>query len=268
MWLHGGPMILGHSHPDVIEALHQTALKGTSFGAPTLIETEIAELICDMIPSIESIRMVNSGTEATMSALRLARGYTKRDLVIKFEGCYHGHGDSFLIKAGSGALTFGTPNSPGVTKGTASDTLTAEYNNLDSVLNLFREYEDQIAAVILEPVTGNMGVVRPTDEFIKGLRKACTENGTLLIFDEVMTGFRVAKGGAQEILGITPDLTTLGKIIGGGLPVGAYGGKKGNYGAPGTQRPNLSSRYPVRKSNGYDSRPGYPEKTPRNSWFL
>ncbi|MCW3804716.1 glutamate-1-semialdehyde 2,1-aminomutase [Plebeiibacterium marinum] len=221
-----GPMILGHSHPDVIEALHQTALKGTSFGAPTLIETEIAELICDMIPSIESIRMVNSGTEATMSALRLARGYTKRDLVIKFEGCYHGHGDSFLIKAGSGALTFGTPNSPGVTKGTASDTLTAEYNNLDSVLNLFREYEDQIAAVILEPVTGNMGVVRPTDEFIKGLRKACTENGTLLIFDEVMTGFRVAKGGAQEILGITPDLTTLGKIIGGGLPVGAYGGKK------------------------------------------
>ncbi len=221
-----GPMILGHSHPDVVEALHKTAITGTSFGAPTLMETEMANLICEMIPSIESVRMVNSGTEATMSALRLARGYTKRDLVIKFEGCYHGHGDSFLIKAGSGALTFGTPNSPGVTKGTASDTLTAQYNDLDSVLSLFSEYKDQIAAVILEPVTGNMGVVRPTDEFIQGVRKACTENGTLLIFDEVMTGFRVAKGGAQEVLGITPDLTTLGKIIGGGLPVGAYGGKK------------------------------------------
>ncbi len=221
-----GPMILGHSHPEVIEALHQTAINGTSFGAPTLMETEMANLICEMIPSIESVRMVNSGTEATMSALRLARGYTKRDLVIKFEGCYHGHGDSFLIKAGSGALTLGTPNSPGVTKGTASDTLTAEYNNLESVLNLFNEYKDQIAAVILEPVTGNMGVVRPTDDFIQGVRKACTENGTLLIFDEVMTGFRVAKSGAQEVLGITPDLTTLGKIIGGGLPVGAYGGKK------------------------------------------
>ncbi len=221
-----GPMILGHAYPEVIEALHQTAINGTSFGAPTLLETEMAELICDMIPSIESVRMVNSGTEATMSALRLARGYTQRDLVIKFEGCYHGHGDSFLIKAGSGALTLGTPNSPGVTKGTASDTLTAEYNNLDSVLNLFEKYKDQIAAVILEPVTGNMGVVKPTDEFIQGIRKACTDNGTLLVFDEVMTGFRVAKGGAQELLGITPDLTTLGKIIGGGLPVGAYGGKK------------------------------------------
>ncbi|TLX73420.1 glutamate-1-semialdehyde-2,1-aminomutase [Labilibacter sediminis] len=221
-----GPMILGHSHPDVVEALHQAAIKGTSFGAPTLMETEMAELICEMIPSIESVRMVNSGTEATMSALRLARGYTQRDLVIKFEGCYHGHGDSFLIKAGSGALTLGTPNSPGITKGTARDTLTASYNNLDSVVQLFAEYKDQIAAVILEPVTGNMGVVRPTDEFIQGIRKACTDNGALLIFDEVMTGFRVAKGGAQEILGITPDLTTLGKIIGGGLPVGAYGGKK------------------------------------------
>jgi glutamate-1-semialdehyde 2,1-aminomutase len=221
-----GPMILGHAHPSVIEALHQTALKGTSFGAPTVMETEMADLICKMIPSIESVRMVNSGTEATMSALRLARGYTKRDLVIKFEGCYHGHGDSFLIKAGSGALTFGTPDSPGVTKGTAEDTLTAQYNDLDSVLSLFANYKNQIAAVILEPVTGNMGVIRPTDEFINGVRKACTDNGSLLIFDEVMTGFRVARGGAQELLGITPDLTTLGKIIGGGLPVGAYGGKK------------------------------------------
>lgn len=221
-----GPMILGHTHPDVVEALHRTAENGTSYGAPTLMETEMAELICEMMPSIQSVRMVNSGTEATMSALRLARGYTQRDLVIKFEGCYHGHGDSFLIKAGSGALTFGTPNSPGVTKGTASDTLTATYNDLDSVLSLLEQYKNQVAAVILEPVTGNMGVIKPSDHFIKGLRKACTDHGTLLIFDEVMTGFRVAKGGAQELLGITPDLTTLGKIIGGGLPVGAYGGKK------------------------------------------
>lgn len=221
-----GPMILGHAHPDVVEALHRTAENGTSYGAPTLMETEMAELICEMMPSIQSVRMVNSGTEATMSALRLARGYTKRDLVIKFEGCYHGHGDSFLIKAGSGALTFGTPNSPGVTKGTASDTLTAKYNDLDSVLSLLEQYKNKVAAIILEPVTGNMGVIKPTDHFIKGLRKACTDHGTLLIFDEVMTGFRVAKGGAQELLGITPDLTTLGKIIGGGLPVGAYGGRK------------------------------------------
>ncbi len=221
-----GPMILGHSHPDVIKALQDTLLNGTSFGAPTLLETEIAKLIGKMMPSIESVRMVNSGTEATMSALRLARGYTKRDLVIKFEGCYHGHGDSFLIKAGSGALTFGTPDSPGVTKGTANDTLTAVYNDLDSVLALFEKYKDQIAAVILEPVTGNMGVIRPSKEFISGLREVCTQNGTLLIFDEVMTGFRVAKGGAQSLHNIVPDLTTLGKIIGGGLPVGAYGGKK------------------------------------------
>ncbi len=221
-----GPMILGHAHPEVINALNETILNGTSFGAPTLIETEMAKLICEMMPSIESVRMVNSGTEATMSALRLARGYTKRDLVIKFEGCYHGHGDSFLIKAGSGALTFGTPDSPGVTKGTASDTLTAIYNDLDSVLNLFDRYKNQIAAVILEPVTGNMGVINPTKEFITGLRNACTQNGTLLIFDEVMTGFRVAKGSAQAIHNVVPDLTTMGKIIGGGLPVGAYGGKK------------------------------------------
>ncbi len=221
-----GPMILGHAHPEIINALNETIINGTSFGAPTLIETEMAKLIGKMMPSIESVRMVNSGTEATMSALRLARGYTKRDLVIKFEGCYHGHGDSFLIKAGSGALTFGTPDSPGVTKGTASDTLTAIYNDLDSVLGLFEKYKDQIAAVILEPVTGNMGVVMPTKEFINGLREVCTQNGTLLIFDEVMTGFRVAKGGAQDIHNIVPDLTTMGKIIGGGLPVGAYGGKK------------------------------------------
>ncbi len=221
-----GPMILGHRHPEVIEALKTTLETGTSFGAPTLLETEIAELIKSMVPSIDLIRMVNSGTEATMSALRLARGYTGRNLILKFEGCYHGHGDSFLIKAGSGALTLGTPNSPGVTSGTAQDTLLAAYNNLEEVTNLFKSYGSEIAAVILEPITGNMGVIKPTEEFIKGVRELCTKNGALLIFDEVMTGFRVSKGGAQELLGITPDLTTFGKIIGGGLPVGAYGGKK------------------------------------------
>jgi len=221
-----GPMILGHTHPKVVAAIQQTAALGASFGAPTLLETEVAELIKKMVPSIDSIRMVNSGTEATMSALRLARGYTGRDMVIKFEGCYHGHNDSFLIEAGSGALTFGVPNTPGVTKGTAHDTLTAKYNDLASVEQLFEHNKGKIAAVILEPVTGNMGVIIPEKEFIEGVRKLCDENQTLLIFDEVMTGFRLARGGAQEILGITPDLTTFGKIIGGGLPVGAYGGKQ------------------------------------------
>lgn len=220
-----GPMILGHLHESVVEAIEQTLLTGTSFGAPTFIETEMAKKIKAMIPSIEKVRMVNSGTEATMSALRLARGYTGRELVIKFEGCYHGHGDSFLIKAGSGALTLGTPDSPGVIKGTAAGTLVAEYNNLNSVEELFNKHGEQIAAVILEPVTGNMGVVNPFVDFIKGIRKLCTQYGSLLIFDEVMTGFRLAKGGAQELFGISPDITTLGKIIGGGLPVGAYGGK-------------------------------------------
>ena len=221
-----GPMILGHAHPDVIMAIQKTAAKGTSFGAPTLLETEMALQIKKMVPSVDTIRMVNSGTEATMSALRLARGYTGRDLVVKFEGCYHGHSDSFLIKAGSGALTFGTPNSPGVTSGTAKDTLTARFNDLDSVKELFIRYREQIAAVIIEPVTGNMGVVIPEQEFMKGVRDLCTQYGSVLIFDEVMTGFRLSKGGAQQILGITPDLTCFGKIIGGGLPVGAYGGKQ------------------------------------------
>jgi glutamate-1-semialdehyde 2,1-aminomutase len=221
-----GPMILGHTHPKVVEAIQKTAALGASFGAPTLLETEVAKLIKKMVPSVDNIRMVNSGTEATMSALRLARGYTNRDLVIKFEGCYHGHNDSFLIEAGSGALTFGVPNTPGVTKGTAKDTLTAKYNDLASVERLFEQNKNQIAAIILEPVTGNMGVIIPEKEFIEGIRKLCDENQTVLIFDEVMTGFRLAKGGAQEVLGITPDLTTFGKIIGGGLPVGAYGGKQ------------------------------------------
>ena len=221
-----GPMILGHSHPEVVETLSETLKKGTSFGAPTLLETELAELIKDMVPSIELIRMVNSGTEATMSALRLARGYTGRNLVIKFEGCYHGHGDSFLIKAGSGALTLGTPNSPGVTEGTAKDTILAKYNDLDSVKKIFQQKGKDIAALILEPVAGNMGVIIPSQEFVEGIRSLCSQYGSLLIFDEVMTGFRVAKGGAQQLLNIKPDITTFGKIIGGGLPVGAYGGKK------------------------------------------
>jgi glutamate-1-semialdehyde 2,1-aminomutase len=221
-----GPMILGHTHEAVVKVLNETVLNGTSYGAPTLLETEMAEKIKSMVPSIESVRMVNSGTEATMSALRLARGYTKRNMVIKFEGCYHGHGDSFLIKAGSGALTLGVPSSPGITNGTANDTLIADYNSLPSVENYFNQYGDKIAAVILEPFTGNIGVVRPSKEFIQGVRNLCTKHGALLIFDEVMTGFRVAKGGAQELLGIKPDITTLGKIIGGGLPVGAYGGRK------------------------------------------
>lgn len=221
-----GPMILGHSDPSVLEALQKAMFKGTSYGAPTLVETELAELIKSMVPSIDKIRMVNSGTEATMSALRLARGYTGRELVIKFEGCYHGHGDSFLIQAGSGALTLGTPNSPGVTKGTASDTLLAVYNDLESVKALFKNYGEQIAAIILEPVTGNMGVIIPEPGFIEGIRSLCDTYGTVFIFDEVMTGFRLAQGGAQEILGVKPDLTTFGKIIGGGLPVGAYGGRE------------------------------------------
>jgi glutamate-1-semialdehyde 2,1-aminomutase len=196
-----------------------------SFGTPGAREVEIAELICNMVPSIEKVRMVNSGTEATMSAIRLARGYTGRDKIIKFEGCYHGHGDSFLIAAGSGVATFGEPDSPGVTKGTALDTLTAPYNDIDKVKELVTANNEQIAAIILEPVAGNMGLVLPENNFLQELRAICDEHKIVLIFDEVMTGFRLAKGGAQELFGVKPDLTTLGKIIGGGMPVGAYGGK-------------------------------------------
>jgi glutamate-1-semialdehyde 2,1-aminomutase len=220
-----GPLILGHARQEIIEAVSHAATLGTSYGAPTLIETEMAEMIVSMVPSVEKVRMVNSGTEATMSTLRLARGFTKRDLVVKFAGCYHGHADSFLIKAGSGAITLGLPDSPGVTKSAAKDTLTAEYNNLSSVTKLFEEHADNIAAVIIEPVAGNMGVVLPDMAFLQGLRDITTKHGALLIFDEVITGFRLAPGGAQQRFGITPDLTTLGKIIGGGLPVGAYGGR-------------------------------------------
>ena len=221
-----GPLILGHAHPEVIEAVKKTAEQGTSFGAPTELEVRIAEKIIELIPSVEMVRMVNSGTEATMSAIRLARGVTGRSKIIKFEGCYHGHGDSFLIKAGSGALTFGRPNSPGVPASIAKETLSAQFNDLDSVLQLFEEYGQSIAAIIVEPVAGNMGVIPAAEGFLSGLRQLCDRHGALLIFDEVMTGFRVHPGGAQTLYGITPDLTTMGKVIGGGLPAAAYGGKK------------------------------------------
>jgi glutamate-1-semialdehyde 2,1-aminomutase len=220
-----GPMILGHAFEPVEQAVRE-AIKGSfSFGAPTRREVEMAELIISMVPSIEKVRMVNSGTEATMAAVRVARGYTGKDKIIKFEGCYHGHGDSFLIAAGSGAITMGIPDSPGVTKGVANDTLTAPYNNLEAVQTLCDANRGQIAALILEPVVGNMGCVLPKEGYLQGLRDICTKEGIVLIFDEVMTGFRLAKGGAQERFGVTPDMTTLGKIIGGGMPVGAYGGK-------------------------------------------
>ncbi len=221
-----GPMILGHAHPKIAKAVKK-AIKGSlSFGAPTVKEVKIAELITEMVPSVERVRMVNSGTEATMSAARVARGFTGRDKLIKFNGCYHGHGDSFLIAAGSGAITMGQPDSPGVTKGTAKDTLIAEFNDLESVQVLVDANPNEIAALIVEPVPGNMGCVLPKEGFLQGLRDICTKNGIVLIFDEVMTGFRLAQGGAQELYGVTPDMTTLGKIIGGGMPVGAYGGKK------------------------------------------
>lgn len=221
-----GPHIFGHNPPFIKEAVLKALENGSSFGAPTEMEVEMAKLITSMVPSIEMVRMVNSGTEATMSAVRVARGFTNREKIIKFEGCYHGHADFFLIKAGSGALTFGQPDSPGVTKGTANDTLIARYNDLDSVIELVTQNKGEIAALILEPVVGNMGVVIPTEDFMNGLRELCTKEGIVFIFDEVMTGFRLAKGGAQEVFGITPDMTTFGKIIGGGLPVGAFGGKR------------------------------------------
>ena len=220
-----GPMILGHAHPDVIEAVVATARSGLSFGAPCVLETQIAEKICSMLPSVDKVRMVSSGTEATMSAIRLARGHTGRDKIIKFEGCYHGHSDSLLIKAGSGALTLGVPSSPGVPAGLAEHTVTLSYNDTDAVKEAFAEIGDQIACVIVEPIAGNMNMVPPVDGFHATLREECTNAGALLIFDEVMTGFRVAKGCAQSIFGVTPDITTLGKVIGGGMPAAAYGGR-------------------------------------------
>jgi glutamate-1-semialdehyde 2,1-aminomutase len=221
-----GPMIVGHCHPDVIAAVQSTMESGASFGAPTERETTLANMVIDAVPSIEMVRMVSSGTEATMSAIRLARGYTGRDKILKFSGCYHGHADSLLVKAGSGAATFGVPDSPGVPAEVAKLTLTAEYNSLESVKKLVAENSSSIACIIVEPVAGNMGTVPPSEGFLEGLREICTNEGIVLIFDEVMSGFRVAYGGAQALFGITPDMTTLGKIIGGGLPVGAFGGKR------------------------------------------
>ena len=217
-----GPMIFGHAYQPIIEAVNNQAVKGTSYGIPTILETKIASLALNMIPNMDKIRFVNSGTEACMSAIRLARGVTNREKIIKFKGCYHGHSDSFLIEAGSGAITFGSPSSPGVTKGTAKDTLLAEYNNLEDVSNFFSEYPEDIAAIIVEPVAGNMGCIPPVKGFLEGLRTLCNQFDSLLIFDEVMTGFRLAKGGAQELLGINADITTYGKVLGGGLPVGAF----------------------------------------------
>lgn len=221
-----GPMILGHAYQPVVDAIVEKAQYGTSFGMPTQIETEIAQLAVSMVPNIDKIRFVNSGTEACMSAVRLARGYTGKDKVIKFAGCYHGHSDSFLIQAGSGAVTLGVPNSPGVTKGTAKDTLLAVFNDLASVSKLINENKDKVACVIIEPVAGNMGCIPPDDGFLQGLRHLCDEHNILLIFDEVMTGFRLAKGGAQELYGVKADLITFGKVIGGGLPVGAFAGRE------------------------------------------
>ncbi|MBB1138655.1 glutamate-1-semialdehyde 2,1-aminomutase [Myroides sp. WP-1] len=219
-----GPMLLGHAYPPVVEAVIEKAKKGTSFGMPTAIETEIAALAVSMVPNVDKIRFVNSGTEACMSAIRLARGYTDREKIIKFKGCYHGHSDSFLIQAGSGAVTFGSPNSPGVTQGTAKDTLLATYNDLANVAAILEANKGEVAAIIIEPVAGNMGCVPPKEGFLEGLRQLCDAHGMLLIFDEVMTGFRLAKGGAQELFGVKADLVTFGKVIGGGLPVGAFAG--------------------------------------------
>jgi glutamate-1-semialdehyde 2,1-aminomutase len=221
-----GPAICGHAHPEVISALHEALEKGTSFGAPSVQENILAEMVIEAVPSIEMVRFVNSGTEACMSVLRLMRAFTKRDKIIKFEGCYHGHADMFLVKAGSGVATLGLPDSPGVPKTTTTNTLTAPYNDLEAVKALFADNPDEIAGVILEPVVGNAGFIPPDAGFLEGLRLLTQENDALLVFDEVMTGFRIAYGGAQEKFGITPDLTTLGKVIGGGLPVGAYGGRK------------------------------------------
>ncbi|MGM7447979.1 glutamate-1-semialdehyde 2,1-aminomutase [Idiomarina loihiensis] len=221
-----GPMILGHNHPAVLEATLQAAKRGLSFGTPTEVEITMAETIRKIVPSIEKVRMVNSGTEATMTAIRLARGYTGRDKILKFEGNYHGHADSLLVKAGSGALTLGVPNSPGIPEDFAKHTLTATYNDIESVKQIFAEMGDEIACIIVEPVAGNMNCIPPVDGFLEGLRSICDDHGSVLIFDEVMTGFRVAPGGAQDRYKIKPDLTTLGKVIGGGMPVGAFGGKK------------------------------------------
>ena len=261
-----GPMILGHSYQPVISAIQQKAEDSTSFGAPTGLEVEMAELIKSMTRNVDLIRMVNSGTEACMSALRVARGYTGKNKFIKFEGCYHGHADMFLVKAGSGVATFGIQEVPGVTAGTAQDTLTAPYNDLAAVQALVRQHEGQIAAIIVEPVAGNMGCVLPAPGFLEGLREICNRENMLLIFDEVMTGFRLAPGGAQEKLNIDADLVTYGKVIGAGLPVGAFGGEKRNHAACGTPGRYLPGGYAQRQSAGHGCRPYLAyrsEKSPR-----
>ena len=250
-----GPMIIGHAHPEIINAINEQSKKGTSYGIPTELETKMANLLVSLAPNIDKVRFVNSGTEACMSAVRLARGFTNRDKIIKFSGCYHGHADSFLIQAGSGASTFGVPNSPGITKSTASDTLLANYNDINQVKELFEKYPDQIAAIIIEPIAGNMGCVLPEKNFINQLRELCTQNSSLLIFDEVMTGFRLALGGAQEILGVKADIVTYGKVIGGGLPVGAFGGSNEvmNFLAPDgpVYQAGTLSGNPIAMSAGY-----------------
>jgi glutamate-1-semialdehyde 2,1-aminomutase len=272
-----GPLIMGHAHPEVVEALKHAAERGTSFGAPTLLETEMAKLVCDRVPSIEVVRMVNSGTEATMSALRLARGFTKRSKIVKFEGCYHGHADSLLIKAGSGVATLGLPDSPGVPASVAENTITVPYNDLESVKLAFASFGEDIAAVIVEPIAGNMGVVPPLPGFLQGLRDITAQYGSLLIFDEVMTGFRVSYHSAQGLYGVTPDLTCLGKVIGGGLPVGAYGGRRGIMeqmapSGPVYQAGTLSGN-PLAMTAGYMTlellgRPGVYEELERKSAML
>ena len=250
-----GPMIIGHAHPEIINAINEQSKKGTSYGIPTELETKMANLLVSLAPNVDKVRFVNSGTEACMSAVRLARGFTNRDKIIKFSGCYHGHADSFLIQAGSGASTFGVPNSPGITKSTASDTLLANYNDINQVKELFEKYPEQIAAIIIEPIAGNMGCVLPEKNFINQLRELCTQNSSLLIFDEVMTGFRLALGGAQEILGVKADIVTYGKVIGGGLPVGAFGGSNEvmNFLAPDgpVYQAGTLSGNPIAMSAGY-----------------
>ena len=244
-----GPLVLGHAPTVVLDALRETMARGTSFGIPTELETRLAELVRERMPHVEMMRFVSSGTEATMSALRLARAVTRRDLVLKFDGCYHGHGDSFLVRAGSGVATLGLPNSPGVPDALAALTLTASFNDIADVERLFREHGDRIAAIIVEPVVGNAGFIAPDPAFLPALRKLADTNGALLIFDEVMTGFRIAYGGAVERFGVTPDLTTLGKVIGGGLPVAAYGGRR-DHGARGAEWPGISGWHAVGKPPG------------------
>ncbi len=242
-----GPMVLGHNHPAIRNAVIEAAQRGLSFGAPTEMEVKMAELVTELVPTMDMVRMVNSGTEATMSAIRLARGFTGRDKIIKFEGCYHGHADCLLVKAGSGALTLGQPNSPGVPADFAKHTLTCTYNDLDTVRAAFEQYPQEIACIIVEPVAGNMNCVPPQPEFLPGLRALCDEFGALLIIDEVMTGFRVALAGAQAYYGVEPDLTCLGKIIGGGMPVGAFGGAPGGDGRTGADRPGLPGGHALRQ---------------------